>query len=210
VLDAPITVEGWTPDNFDGEFRGEVSLAEALARSLNSAAVRVGESTGRERVIAAARRLGFSTPLEPRPSLSLGAFETTLLELTTAYAVIANGGRAVHPHAIAEIATGGKRLWRAPPALAPQVASASATAALARMLEGVIAEGTGRAARLPRPAAGKTGTSQDFRDAWFVGWSGKIVAGVWMGNDDGAPMKGVTGGGAPARAWRRFMAEAEK
>ena len=210
VLDAPITVEGWTPDNFDGEFRGSVTLAEALARSLNSAAVRLSESTGRARVIAAARRLGFSSPLEPSPSLALGAFETTLLELTTAYAVFANGGRAVHPHGIVKIATGSETLWRAPASISPQVASASSTAALTRMLEGVITDGTGRAAKLSRPAAGKTGTSQEFRDAWFIGWSGDIVTGVWMGNDDNTPMKGVTGGGAPARAWRKFMAEAVK
>jgi len=208
--DAPITVEGWSPANFDGRFRGPVSLREALARSLNVPAVALMEQVGRADAIAVARRLGITAPLRAHPSLALGAAEVTPLELTAAYAAFANGGAAVQAHGIAAIRTrAGEVLYRATPAPVPVIARQHAETMNA-LLAAAIGWGTGRAARLDRPAAGKTGTSQDHRDAWFVGYTADLVAGVWLGNDDNAPMQGVTGGGLPAEMWARFMRAANE
>ena len=211
VRDAPITVDGWTPRNFAGRYRGAITVRDAFANSVNTAAVRIGERAGRHRVIAAARRLGVTSELRPHPSLALGAGEVTLLELGGAYAAFANGGAAAWPYAIAEIRdSAGKILYRRDVSDGPRVVAKAQVAQMHEMLSGVLRHGTGRAAALARPAAGKTGTSQKFRDAWFVGYTADLVAGVWMGHDDGRPMKGVTGGGAPARLWRRFMTAAHK
>jgi penicillin-binding protein 1A len=211
VLDAPVTVAGWTPSNYSDKYAGEVTLREAAARSINTAAVRVAEQAGRERVVQVARRLGITTPLAPHPSLTLGTSEVTLLELTAAYGALANGGDAVLPYGIAEIRDSlGKVLYRRKGSAKSRVVAARELGALDDMLGAVIAWGTGKQAKLDRPAAGKTGTSQDFRDAWFVGFTAELVAGVWVGNDDGKPMHHVTGGGMPARLWRSFMAPAHK
>lgn len=213
VEDAPITIDGWSPENFDRRFRGPVSLREGMAQSLNTVAVRVAENVGRKRVVHAARRLGFTVALTPHPSLSLGASEVTLLELTAAYAVFANGGVGVVPYGVRDIRAGGKTLYRAVRKRGPgRVVEAEIAAAMTDLLTSVVREGTGRSARFGRPAAGKTGTSQEFRDAWFVGYTADLVAGIWVGHDDGTPLrlggKPVTGGGLPAELWRAFMTEA--
>jgi penicillin-binding protein 1A len=206
LVDGPVAVGDWRPRNFDGRFRGAVSLSEALARSINTVAVTVAEQAGRKRVVRAARRLGLSTPLPASPSLALGAAEVSLIELAGAYGAFANGGIGVWPHGIAEIRDGaGRVLYRRTGSGPGRVMEPGHAAAMTDMLASVVSDGTGRGAALARPAAGKTGTSQDFRDAWFVGYTAQFVTGVWMGNDDGRPMKGVTGGGLPARLWRRFM-----
>jgi len=211
VLDAPLTIDGWRPRNYTGRYRGPVTLADAMAGSINTAAVRISEKVGRGRVAAVAERLGITAPLKTHPSLALGASEVTLLELTGAYAALANRGVAAWPYGITEISdAGGRVLYRRAGQGAGRVIEPAALAPLQRMLEGVIDHGTGRAARLGRPAAGKTGTSQEFRDAWFVGFTAELVCGVWVGNDDSAPMKRVTGGGLPARLWRDFMRAALK
>ena len=208
-VDKPVSVAGWRPRNYDGRFRGAMRLDRAFARSINTVAVQVSERAGRRRVIDAARRLGITTPIAPHPSLALGASEVTLIELTAAYAAVANGGIAVWPYGIASVdAVGGGRLYRRTGGPRARVIEEDRARALRRMLRQVVRTGTGRAARLGGREAGKTGTSQSFRDAWFVGFAGDLVAGVWVGNDDDRPMKKVTGGGLPARIWRAFMRDA--
>ena len=209
VTDGPLQINGWRPRNYDGRYRGAITLRRALALSVNTVAVRISERAGRRQVIDAARRLGIGTKLRSHPSLALGAGEVTLLGLTAAYGVLANRGRAVWPHGIAEIRDGkGRVIYRRTGSGGGQVIAPRRVGQLTAMLEEVIATGTGRAAALDRPAAGKTGTSQDSRDAWFIGFTAELVTGVWLGNDDFRPMKRVTGGGLPARLWRSFMADA--
>ncbi|MBM3517016.1 MAG: PBP1A family penicillin-binding protein [Alphaproteobacteria bacterium] len=209
--DEPTSVAGWRPTNYDGTYAGAVTLRQAFARSINTVAVQVAERAGRGQVMRAAARLGIGGALRPHPSLALGSAEVSLLELTAAYAAIANGGRAVLPYGIREIhdATGAVVYRRQGSGPGRAVRSAVA-AALTDLLVATIREGTGRTAAIDRPAAGKTGTSQDFRDAWFIGFSADLVAGVWFGNDDGAPMKGVTGGTVPASTWAAFMRAAHR
>jgi penicillin-binding protein 1A len=210
VEDAPVTVDGWSPENFSRRYRGPVSLREGMAQSINTVAVRVAENVGRDRVIRAARRLGIASELTPHPALALGAGEVTLLDLTAAYAVFANGGAGVVPYGVRDIRAGGRPLYRIAGARGPgRVVEPAVAAAMTDLLIAVIDDGTGRAARLDRPAAGKTGTSQEYRDAWFVGYTAELVAGIWLGHDDGAPLsldgKPITGGGMPAQLWHDFM-----
>jgi penicillin-binding protein 1A len=208
-VDGPVKVGNWSPRNYDGDYLGTVTLREAVARSVNTVAVQVSERVGRQKVIDAARRLGITSPLKSHPSLALGASEVSLMELTAAYGVIANGGVAVWPHAIVEIADRrGNVLYRRTDGAAPQVVEPQTVRAVNDLLRSVVAWGTGKAADPGRPAAGKTGTSQDSRDAWFVGYTGDLVAGVWLGNDDSSPMKSVTGGSLPARLWGQVMRSA--
>ena len=212
IEDAPITVAGWSPRNYDGEYRGPVTVREGFARSINTVAVRVGLRAGVKRIHAAARRLGIESTLPADASIALGSGEVTLLELTSAYVALANGGARALPHGIVEIRNrAGDVLYRRAGSGAGRAADAAAVAAMRDLLRAAVAQGTGRAARLPEglgPAYGKTGTSQKFRDAWFVGWAGGLAAGVWLGNDDGSAMDEVTGGGYPAEIWRNFMVEA--
>ena len=206
MLDAPIDIDGWKPRNYDGRFRGFITAAEGLAKSVNIIAVKIAEKAGRGAVIEAARDLGLSTDLPAHASLALGAAEASLLEMTAAYAVFANGGTGVWAHGITEIRTkGGDVVYRRAGGGPGRVVSPENAAAMSRMLAGVIKSGTGKAAAIGRPAAGKTGTSQDFRDAWFIGYTADLITGIWMGNDNGKPMKRVTGGGAPARLWSKVM-----
>ena len=212
IEDAPITVAGWSPRNYDGEYRGPVTVREGFARSINSVAVRVGLRAGVGRVHETARRLGIESTLPADASIALGTGEVTLLELTSAYVALANGGVRALPHGIVEIRNrAGDVLYRRAGSGAGRAADGAAVAAMHDLLGAAVAQGTGRAARLPQglgPAYGKTGTSQKFRDAWFVGWAGGLAAGVWLGNDDGSAMDEVTGGGYPAEIWRSFMVEA--
>jgi penicillin-binding protein 1A len=211
VLDQPVTVDGWRPRNYDGKYRGRVKLREALSQSLNAAAVRISEQVGRRNVVGAAERLGITARLKAHPSVALGASEVSLMELTGAYAVLANRGYPVWPYGIVEIRDrAGTLLYRRGGSGANRLVEPHIVAGLQSMLSDVIRTGTGRAARLSRPAAGKTGTSQEFRDAWFVGFSAELVTGVWLGNDESTPMKKVTGGGLPAQLWRGFMTDALK
>jgi penicillin-binding protein 1A len=211
VLDAPVTIAGWRPRNYDGRYRGRLTLAAALAGSVNTAAVRVSEKVGRRKVVALAERLGITSRLKAHPSIALGASEVSLLEMTAAYAVIANHGLAAWPYGITEIRDGeGKLLYRRSANSAGRLLDAKTVARMQIMLKGVIDQGTGKAAKLSRPAAGKTGTSQDFRDAWFIGFTNELVTGVWLGNDDSSPTKRVTGGSLPAVLWRRYMTDALK
>ena len=206
ISDAPPTINGWTPRNFDGRYRGSVTLEEALVDSLNAATVRLSEAVGRGRTLQIARSLGLTTNLGNHPSIALGAGEVSLLELTGAYAGFANGGYPVDAHGIATVRSAdGAELYRFREPGRSRIASRQAIADLNRILRKVVQAGTGRNAAIGRLVAGKTGTSQEFRDAWFVGFAGNLVAGVWVGRDDAKPMDGVTGGQVPARIWARFM-----
>ncbi len=209
--DAPVAVGNWRPRNFGGVHRGEVTLGQALAQSINTVAVMVAERAGRDRVIRVARRLGVTARLKPTPSLALGAAEVSLIELTGAYAPFANGGIGIWAYGIEAIRdSGGRVLYKRAGSGPGRVMKPAHVAAINAMLSAAVASGTGRAAQLSRPVAGKTGTSQNFRDAWFLGYTAQLVTGVWMGNDDGRPMRKVTGGGLPARLWREFMSAAHE
>lgn len=206
VLDAPIAIEGWRPGNYGGDTHGEVTLTRAFAKSYNLAAVRLQESIGRDRIIALARSMGVASTLSPHPSLALGTNEMTLAELTAAFAAIRQGSARVEPRVVAALRTGGGGIVTAP---APAVAAATwPRDEMRELLRAVVRDGSGRAAALDEPVYGKTGTTQDHRDAWFIGFTDDLVVGVWVGNDDGAPMQAVTGGGLPAHIWHDFMVRA--
>src|SRR6201987_2688364 len=208
-VDAPIRLGNWQPRDYTGRYQGEMTLAEGLAQSINTIAVQVAQRAGIRKVIAVAHRLGISAELAPEMSLALGTNEVNLLELVSAYAPFANGGTGVWPHGIAEIRdSDGTVVFHRTGSGAGRVMSPEMTGTMNEMLSGVIGHGTGRSAALPRPAAGKTGTTQDYRDAWFIGYTADLVAGVWLGNDDHSPTNKVTGGSLPAQTWGRVMAPA--
>jgi penicillin-binding protein 1A len=210
-VDAPIRVGNWRPRDYLHRYQGEMSLAEALAQSINTIAVQVAERAGIARVVATANRLGIVSELAPDASIALGTGEVNLLELVSAYAPFANGGMGVLPYGISEIRdSDGRIVYRRDGSGPGQVVAPEFVGMMNDMLAGVIAHGTGRAATLPRPAAGKTGTTQDYRDAWFIGYTADLVAGVWLGNDNDMPMNRMTGGSLPAVAWRRFMLAATR
>ncbi|WP_245441884.1 PBP1A family penicillin-binding protein [Rhizobium phaseoli] len=209
VMDAPIDIDGWSPENSGGNYSGWVTLAEAFARSLNAASVALAQEVGLDNVIAAARELGIDAPLADTPSLALGTSEVNLLNLTSAYASVQLGRAPVKPWGIIDFqAAGQPKTFRVGSQSKPNVDLSPYQSDLLGLLQLVVERGTGRGADPGTFAAGKTGTSQDNRDAWFVGFTDALVVGVWVGNDDDAPMKGVTGGGLPAHIWRDFMREA--
>jgi penicillin-binding protein 1A len=209
--DAPIKIGNWQPSNFNGKFAGPISMTDGLANSVNTVAVRVAMKAGISRVAETARSLGFDPGDKPDASIALGTVETSLLDLSSAYAPFANGGNGVIAYGIEEIRDGGGEvLYRRSGSGPGQVIAPRFVSPMNSMMHQVIVRGTGKAANFGRDAAGKTGTSQNYRDAWFVGYSADFVAGVWVGNDSGQPMKGVTGGGFPARIWRDVMAQAHQ
>jgi penicillin-binding protein 1A len=210
--DAPLNVKGWTPENYSHEYFGPVTLTQALAMSLNTVAVRVGLEVGPKNVVRAAHRLGISSKLEPNASIALGTSEVSMLELVGAYAPFANGGMSVSPHVVTKIRTlDGKVLYQRQPDEANQVIEPRNVAMMNQMMEQTLISGTARKAEIPGwQAAGKTGTSQDFRDAWFIGYTANLVTGVWLGNDDNSPTKKATGGGLPVEVWTRFMRSAHQ
>ena len=212
VQDLPLLGSGWSPRNEGAGYKGAVTLREALAHSMNAAAVRLYLTLGAAKTVAAARRLGIRSELRPNASLALGTSEVTLLELTGAYGVIARGGRSLEPHIIQRIRSATGRVVFERQAESGKIVVSPATAStLSNMLMSVVANGTGRRAVIADHAcAGKTGTSQDFRDAWFVGYTAHLIAGVWVGNDDGRPMRRVAGGTLPARLWHDVMAVAHE
>ena len=209
--DAPIRIGKWAPRNFKRRYLGNVTMAEAFTHSLNTAAVRIGQRAGLTSIAATAKRLGIPGNIQLTPSLSLGTHDVSLINLTAAYAPFANGGTAVWPYGILEIRDDNNKVLysRAGSGLG-RVVRRDHVVTMNQMMADVIAKGTGKAAFLNRPAAGKTGTSQNHRDAWFVGYTANLVTGVWFGNDNGAPMMRVTGGGLPAILWKRFMIDAHE
>lgn len=209
IVDAPVEVRGWQPENYGRRYRGKVTLAEAFANSLNDATVRLSQEVGIGEVIAAAHDLGLRAPLQDNPSLALGTSEVTLLDLTSAYAAVRAGKAPVTPRGISAIKTvDDKDYVPVDRSDGSQHSLGQYQADLINLLQSVVAHGAGRAAELGRFAAGKSGTSQDYRDAWFVGFDDSLVVGVWVGNDDHSPMKRVVGGSLPAKIWKDFMEQA--
>ncbi|MEM1381299.1 MAG: PBP1A family penicillin-binding protein [Pseudomonadota bacterium] len=208
LVDAPIQVDGWEPKNYRGRFLGPIRLREALARSSNTATVQISETIGGERIIDAALQAGLNANMEAYPTLPLGVFEVALDELTAAYTPFAYGGYAPEPHAIARVdSRGGTVLYERSIPDPPRVISARSSEKMTDLLHAVTNAGTGSAARIPgHDVAGKTGTTDDWRDAWFVGYSAHVTAGVWVGNDNNDPMDKVSGATYPAQIWSSFMA----
>jgi penicillin-binding protein 1A len=207
VDDLPLSVSGWAPRNDNGEYMGPIALRTALAKSVNTVAARLTLKVGPARVAQTAKRLGIRSPLAKDATISLGTSDVSLFELTGAYNVIANGGRAVEPYAIRQVRSArGEVLFAHANLPSAQVIAPAQVAQMNDLLGTALSAGTGRRAAIPpHVAAGKTGTSQGFRDAWFVGYTAYLTAGVWAGNDDGAPMNRVVGGSLPAEIWRAIM-----
>ena len=205
--DKPIKVKGWQPENYSNEYFGPVTLTKALALSLNTVSVRLTLEVTPMAVVRTAYRLGIASKLEPNASIALGTSEVSVLELVGAYAHFANGGFALVPHVIGKItASNGKVLYARSARQFGRVVDAHYVTMMNAMMAETLTIGTAQKATLPGwPAAGKTGTSQDFRDAWFIGYTAHLVTGVWLGNDDGTPTKHVTGGSLPVEVWSRFM-----
>ena len=209
VVDSKIDINGWSPKNYKDKYIGEVSVKDAFSNSINTVAVKISEDIGREKVIKMAKLMGITSPILNSPSLALGTSEVNLLELTAAYDVLANNGNGVFVHGIRSIEnTEGKNLFTRKIQGPGKILNSYTVKTMTEMMEQTIINGTGKKAKINRPAAGKTGTSQSLRDAWFVGFTSNIVVGVWFGNDDDSPMEQITGGTAPAILWGEFMKKA--
>jgi len=203
IKDGPISINGWSPKNFNRRYQGKMTMKTALAKSINTVAVKLSEKVGRNNVVELAGRLGVTSNIKPHPSLALGVNEVSLLELTSVYGVFANGGFGVWPYAIRAIEDSkGTVLYQRSGSGPGRVAAAVNIEKLDSMLAEVMLNGTGKAAKIDARSKGKTGTSQKFRDAWFIGYNDDLVAGVWLGNDNSKPMKSIGGGGYPAKLWR--------
>jgi penicillin-binding protein 1A len=213
TIDAPIQIGNWKPQNYGKTYRGEVTLQTALALSINTVAARLGELVGPETVVTTAHRLGIMSDLKAMPSIALGTSEVTPLELTAAYVPFANGGYGIVPHVVKRItaAADGKLLYERSGDGPGIVIGSRELGMMNAMLRQTLQRGTGTKADIPGwDAAGKTGTSQDYRDAWFVGYTANLTTGVWFGNDDNTPTKRTTGGSLPAQVWSRFMTAAHE
>jgi penicillin-binding protein 1A len=210
--DAPLDIKGWKPENYSHQYFGPVTLTQALAMSLNTVAVRLGLEVGPKNVVRTAHRLGISSKLDANASIALGTSEVSVVELVGAYAPFANGGLGVSPHVVTKIHTlDGKVLYARQPDQLGQVIDPQYVAMMNTMMQETLLSGTAHKAELPGwQAAGKTGTSQDFRDAWFIGYTSNLVTGVWLGNDDSSPTRKATGGGLPVEIWTRFMKAAHQ
>ena len=212
VVDQPIQIGTWSPRNYSGNFGGPTTLGEALKHSTNTVAAYVADQIGRDAVSRAARRLGITSRIGLEPAMALGTADVSPIEMATAYDAFANGGRRVEAYGINRIRTpSGRVIYNrsAREGIGAQTINNPALYYMNQMLRGVIAGGTGASAAIPgRDLAGKTGTTSDYKDAWFVGYTGGFVAAVWVGKDDATPMRGVTGGGAPAAIWKGFMTAA--
>ncbi len=207
-LDAPVTIDGWSPRNDSRRNSGEVTLRTAFAYSLNTVAAKLGQMVGFQTVADMARRFGITTPVNTHPSMVLGTSEVRLIDMTRAFASVANKGVAVTPYAITKVTSDGETIYthevdRSHVLVAPDVA-----ARMTDLLQTAVNTGTGRAAQIGRPVAGKTGTTTSSKDGWFLGFSSGLTTGVWMGRDDAKPIAGLHGGTAPAKAFAAFMRQA--
>jgi penicillin-binding protein 1A len=212
VVDEPLTIGSWSPHNFEPGYRGAITLQEALAHSVNTVAARLADSLGRDRVAMTARRLGIGSPINTDPAMALGTTLVTPLEMADAYSSFADGGRRAGLYGIERIRTaGGQVIYRHPAPNFSSVIGNPALSDLNQMLRAVVAYGTGVKAAIPGyDVAGKTGTTSDYRDAWFCGFTGEFTTIVWVGRDDNGSMISLTGGSAPAEIWRTVMANAVK
>ncbi|WP_426958243.1 PBP1A family penicillin-binding protein [Muricoccus radiodurans] len=211
VIDQPVRIGDWAPTNYGDRFRGPMTLRDAFAHSVNTVAVQLYAQLGHQRVMDVARRMGLRSEMPNVPAVSLGSGEATLLEMTAAFASVANN-RAVEPHVIRGVRARDRALFTRPDTMpgGTPVLSATAQQGLLDLMLSVVQSGTGTAARLDRPVAGKTGTTQESRDAWFIGMTADVIVGVWVGNDDNTPMRNVTGGALPARIWADFVRNADR
>lgn len=206
IDDVPIQIKKWKPENFDKKYYGSVTLLYAITKSLNLATINLLMKVGTENVIKTAKDMGISTKIINSPSLALGTFEVKVLDIASAYTAIANGGKPVFPYAIREIFTkDGYQLYMREAVNKKSLFNEKTAKIMREMLANVINSGTGAKAKLNRNAFGKSGTSQNYRDAWFVGFTDDLVCAVWVGNDDNSPMKNITGGGLPAEIWKKVM-----
>jgi penicillin-binding protein 1A len=210
--DKPIALKGWKPENYARQYLGPVTLTQALSQSLNTVSVRLTLEFGPAAVAKTAYRLGIASKLEPNPSLALGTSEVSLIELVSAYAPFANGGSAIAAHVVERVRTAaGKTLYTRVAPNFGRVVDARHVGMMNAMMHETLVSGTAHSAQLAGwPAAGKTGTSQEFRDAWFIGYTGHLVTGIWLGNDDSSPTRKATGGGLPVEIWSRFMKPAHQ
>lgn len=211
-VDEPVRIGNWTPKNYNNKYRGPVTLGTALALSLNTVAARLAAEVGPDNVVRTAHRLGINSPLQTNASIALGTSEVTVLEMTGAYSSFANGGFAVLPHVINRITTeNGEVVYQREGSGLGRVISADNVAMMNQMLRATLEVGTGKRAAVPGwAAAGKTGTTQDFRDAWFVGYTANLTTGVWVGNDNNKPTKRASGANLPAIIFSEFMQEAHQ
>ena len=206
ITDEPVTIDGWTPRNYNRGHMGEVTLRQAFAFSLNTVAAQLGQRVGYDRVADMARRMGISTPVNTHPSMVLGTSDVRLIDMTRAFASVANGGGAAVPYAIMRITTGGGEvLYERTPSEPRVLVAPWVAASMTDLLKAAVETGTGRAAQIGRPLAGKTGTTSSNKDGWFLGFTGDLTAGVWMGRDDAKAVAGLQGGRAPATAFAAFM-----
>jgi penicillin-binding protein 1A len=210
VIDEPVTIDGWTPHNYTNKYLGPLTLQQALAQSINTVAARLADEVGRQNVANTAKRLGIRSPINTEPAMALGTTLVSPLEMAEAYAPFSNGGDLAPAYGIERIRTAdGKALYEHHADPRQNVIGNPALSEMNQMLRSVITSGTGtRAAIKGYDLAGKTGTTSDYKDAWFMGYTGGFVTAVWVGKDDNTPMRKVTGGGAPAEIWRAFMATA--
>jgi len=210
VMDSPLSIGNWKPENADKKYHGEVTLTEALANSYNLATINLSEMMNRSDVIRNAKRMGITTEIENSPALALGTSEVKVIDMAAAYATLANGGYAVWPYTIKEIySRDGFQLYQRTADAENRIIKKKIVDKLTGMMQSVINSGTGKRAKIKGFAAGKTGTSQDNRDAWFVGFNQNYITAVWLGNDNNSPMKGVSGSNLPAEIWKKVMTAAE-
>jgi len=211
IEDSPITTGKYRPENYTHKYEGPVTLRHAFAKSSNVAAVRLIERIGPKRVVSVARRLGVTTDLQANASLALGTSEVPLIEMTAAYASFANGGKGVFAYGYPEVdGVRGDVLYQREGGGAGEVVAPGPLKQMTDLMVAVVQEGSGKGAALDRPSAGKTGTTQDYRDAWFIGFTADYVAGVWLGNDDDTPLNKITGGTLPVQLWHNVMVAAEQ
>ncbi len=210
VIDEPVTINGWSPHNYTNKYLGPMTLQQALAQSINTVAARLADEVGRQNVSNVAHRLGIKSPINTDPAMALGTTQVSPLEMAQAYAPFSNGGDLATAYGIERIRTAdGKVLYEHHPDARQNVIGNPALTYMNQMLRAVITSGTGTRAAIPGyDLAGKTGTTSDYKDAWFMGYTGGFVTAVWTGKDNNTPMRKVTGGGAPAQIWRAFMASA--
>lgn len=211
VVDTPVTIDGWSPRNSNGQFAGEIDMRTAFAYSINTVAAQLGQDVGFGTVASMARRFGVSSPISTFPSMVLGTSEVRLLDMVRAFAAVSAKGTTVEPYGITRVTTAsGREIYRYERPRASQLVPAYVAAGITDLLQTAVATGTGQAAQIGRPVAGKTGTTSSNKDGWFIGFSSGVTTGVWMGRDDARAVRGLQGGRAPARAFSDFMREAVK
>lgn len=206
VEDKPVEIEGWQPKNSNGQYAGEISLRTAFAYSKNTVAAQLGQEVGTSSIANMARRFGVTTPINTQPSMVLGTSETRVIDMTQAFASVGSNGRSITPYGISKVTTiDGEILYTAKPARSVQLVEDWVAGAMTDLMQTAVATGTGRAANIGRPVAGKTGTTSSNKDGWFLGFSSGLTTGVWMGRDDARAIGGLEGGRAPAQAWAAYM-----